>query len=435
LSDYNPAVQPQNTTSPSAPLDVEFHLSFFHITELNVQESTVEIFVHLTMLWKDERLAWDVNEQCAFETTFRASNDVEKTEIWVPDVDLYNQAQGAQLMPEALAEVYSDGTVLWRRNGGLKALCLFSGLKKIPFDTLGCRYFFGPWTSRANTILADGTGFGLGDFQAKYAEYRLIPDRVKTGYMTQVNASQPSYGVYYDFYFERAQRFYVVGIIVPAILFTFLSFGMFLLDLRVGERLSFGMALLLVLAANSIVTAQYLPVTNERLFAKTLINASFYWVMVGLMESVLVGYLFFVGHDAAHQETEEQHGNLHSLEEEARPQSEKAAGDGALEPVDEELDRVNDEGGNFGRGPSHRGVSFTRSMRSVFTLKQTMMHRGGGDVNKNRKLIRSIDKWSFRIVPTTYFVFLVVFFCTLPLWDESGEDVWGSEGDDPADEL
>lgn len=79
---------------------------------------------------------------------------------------------------------------------------------------------------------------------------------------------------------------------------TYVSLGTFLLDLRVGERLSYGMALALVVVAQSIATAGMIPVSNERLWIDKFIGWSFYWVIVGLVESVGVGYLYFLREDA-----------------------------------------------------------------------------------------------------------------------------------------
>jgi hypothetical protein len=43
-------------------LDIPVSFEYYHISELNVKESTAEIFVGISMRWVDERLRWDPAE-------------------------------------------------------------------------------------------------------------------------------------------------------------------------------------------------------------------------------------------------------------------------------------------------------------------------------------------------------------------------------------
>jgi len=76
-----------------------------------------------------------------------------------------------------------------------------------------------------------------------------------------------------------------------------------LLDLRVGERLGFGMALALVVVAQQIVTSGLTPVSDQRLWMDKFVAWSFYWVLFGVVQSVSIGFLFYVREDRqAHKE-------------------------------------------------------------------------------------------------------------------------------------
>jgi len=75
------------------------------------------------------------------------------------------------------------------------------------------------------------------------------------------------------------------------------------LDLRIGERLGFGMALALVVVAQQIVTSGMMPISDQRLWLDKFVAWSFYWVLFGVIQSVLIGFLFYIREDRqAHKE-------------------------------------------------------------------------------------------------------------------------------------
>ena len=67
--------------------------------------------------------------------------------------------------------------------------------------------------------------------------------------------------------------------------------------MRVGERLGFGMALALVIVAAQIVTFDLVPVSNRKLWIDKFVAWSFYWVLGVLVQSVFVGFLYFLRED------------------------------------------------------------------------------------------------------------------------------------------
>jgi hypothetical protein len=75
------------------------------------------------------------------------------------------------------------------------------------------------------------------------------------------------------------------------------SFFTFLLDLRIGERLGFGMALALVVVAQQIVTSGLTPISDQRLWLDKFVSWSFYWVLFGVIQSVCIGFLYYIRED------------------------------------------------------------------------------------------------------------------------------------------
>ena len=57
------------------------------------------------------------------------------------------------------------------------------------------------------------------------------------------------------------------------------------------------MALALVIVAHQIVTVGMIPVSNRTLWINKFIAWSFYWVLVALVQSVFVGFIYFLNQD------------------------------------------------------------------------------------------------------------------------------------------
>ena len=258
-------------------------------------------------------------------------------------MQLLNEIDGLQTMPDYKAHVYADGTVWWTVSGGLKAFCAFRNLAKIPFDTLGCQMLFGGGTREHTTLiryqLEQPEYLVFGAFDVTYNEWKAVPEMGQHGFTFNDTV------IYYNVYFKRATVHYISNIVYPTVILTYLSFFTFLLDMRVGERLGFGMAIALVVIAQQIVTSGMTPISDQRLWLDKFVAWSFYWVLIGVIESVLVGFLFYVREDAeAKKEAQSKQENTTDEEfeplvmeateaikvEEVKPNS------AALEPSDED---------------------------------------------------------------------------------------------------
>ncbi len=71
------------------------------------------------------------------------------------------------------------------------------------------------------------------EFQVDTTNYVVTVEKVVTsGYSNDV--------VRFQFYFERAVKWYMLTFVYLYIILTYMSFGMFFLDHQVGERLGYG---------------------------------------------------------------------------------------------------------------------------------------------------------------------------------------------------
>eukprot|EP00966_Prymnesium_polylepis_P245294 5674630-Prymnesium_polylepis.1 len=89
--------------------------------------------------------------------------------------------------------------------------------------------------------------------QTTYAPY--VIDRVSC----YKHASAWHQSVIYDVRIQRTSSYFVFFFIVPAVLFTYMSFAVFHMAFKVGERLGFGVTLVLTTEVNKNTLAAYIP--------------------------------------------------------------------------------------------------------------------------------------------------------------------------------
>ncbi|CAB9516021.1 Neuronal acetylcholine receptor subunit alpha [Seminavis robusta] len=465
LEHYDPAVPP--IVSPRSPIDVTVTLSPNAVEKIDVQTGTARIMMSLLMEWKDARLTWEPTEDtCAGSVALWAGYEKEKTEVWVPDIDMYNQVEGLQTMPDTLALVNSNGMVSWRRNGGVTVFCQFTGLSQIPFDMLGCQIIVGPWVRQSsNQIryqLFNGTGLQVGPFEGTFNEYLPVPELSESG---------TAFGggvMYFNLYYRRAQAYYVNNLLIPTVVLTYVSMGTYLLDLRVGERLSYGMALALVVVAQQIATGGMIPISNERLWIDKFIGWSFYWIILGLVESVAVGYLYFFRKDKAEKgesspeqqqqqnpvyndmkvvpETEEQGQSNGGPKSEffstrSRQPQQSTRGEDRSIVLNERNSTVVDcdnlasyleEGMISGAGGGHAQDPLTSDHNNgttqFATFKQQLQDHPSESWMYTVSL-RRIDRFFFFFTLVTYTIFIIVMFASRPYWGRNLKNVWLHQGD------
>uniref|UniRef100_A0A7S2E6E3 Neurotransmitter-gated ion-channel ligand-binding domain-containing protein n=2 Tax=Ditylum brightwellii TaxID=49249 RepID=A0A7S2E6E3_9STRA len=379
-SDYNINIPPVPVNETA--VNVALSIDYFAVTSIDIFEGTTEVFLGIFMRWKDERLAWDPKEHggCAF-TNYKASTDPELTNIWVPSLDLRNRFDSLQNLPAAEGTVLFDGTVIWRRFGGVKAICLFDGLERFPYDELACPFYF----ENSQTFTLYNFDFPeevlrfteLEAGERKYQEFTVVPEHTRTNKRDQ--------RLDIVFCFKRSSAFYVNKLIVPTILFTILTFGSFLLDQRVGERLGFGVSTLLVIVAQSILTIDLLPVTKERLWVNVLTQGSQYFAIAVVLQSLLVAYLYYTLVEPSDVDDNSNKSGSPTVETSGNDEEHVTLVNGCAENFDNENENM--EGRN----------SFWSKVKNIHWTAES---------------IKMMDRWAFFLFTISYFIFIVVMYTT-----------------------
>ena len=110
--------------------------------------------------------------------------------------------------------------------------------------------------------------------------------------------NQPWPLLVYTISFERSQQYYATQLILPVILLTYLSFAPLCLSPNTGERLGFGITVILAMLAYDITASSLMPICNEKLFMQYIQMASLLFCFLALFETCVVLYVFHLKVDS-----------------------------------------------------------------------------------------------------------------------------------------
>jgi len=163
--------QASNGTSMRQGLPVQLGINFHKVYTVDEVSSTVVLIAWVRQSWNDPRLTWDPKSYGNVTTIFcyleEGMSGGETSEIWAPDIELWNQVTPlAQSLANAYAIVSYTGDVFWSRPGRIQAACKFTGLDNFPYDNLGCTLEFGSWAYSGLYLrprLMNGDGYSIGE--------------------------------------------------------------------------------------------------------------------------------------------------------------------------------------------------------------------------------------------------------------------------------
>mmetsp|Transcript_44539 Transcript_44539/g.80032 ORF Transcript_44539/g.80032 Transcript_44539/m.80032 type:complete len:723 (+) Transcript_44539:110-2278(+) len=297
LESYSTQVAPDQ-------VEVEVSINFFKIGSLDLKASSLSIPVWFRLSWVDPRLSYNASLWNISQVTFLADeNTLENSEIWTPDVELYNNVQNLQTTMESQrAQGDSRGALWWSRAGIINGLCKFKGLRNYPLDKLSCALELGPWIlsmATENVIFnkADG-GYHFprksGEGQtsdtsgSSFQDYSIHDIRVSRSEQKYLCCAAPFSVLKYEVFIERSSNFYIAKLIAPQLIMAGLSYITYFLRANMGERLGFGMTLMLAVVATDIVATEFMPVCNEILLLSYITWLCFALCATALFESGIV---------------------------------------------------------------------------------------------------------------------------------------------------
>ncbi|KAM3927506.1 neuronal acetylcholine receptor subunit beta-4 isoform 2-T2 [Leptodactylus fuscus] len=225
----------------------------------NTQLVSIQLQLSLAQLisveWIDYRLTWNPAEYDGIRKL-----RIPSKQIWLPDIVLYNNADGTyEVSLFTNAVVQNNGSIAWLPPAIYKSACKIE-VKHFPFDQQNCTLKFRSWTYDYTEIdLVLGTDSASMDDFTPSGEWDII----KLPGRRTVNPLDPTYvDVTYDFIIKRKPLFYTINLIIPCILITSLAILVFYLPSDCGQKMTLCISVLLALTVFLLLISKIVPPTS-----------------------------------------------------------------------------------------------------------------------------------------------------------------------------
>ncbi|KAM9818493.1 neuronal acetylcholine receptor subunit beta-3a [Syngnathus typhle] len=260
-------------------ITVRFGLKISQLVDVDEKNQLMTTNVWLWQEWVDVKLKWNPDEYGGITST-----RVPSETIWLPDIVLYENADGrfeGSLMTKAI--VRWDGTITWTPPASYKSSCTMD-VTFFPFDRQNCSMKFGSWTYDGNMV-----DLVLVD------HYVDRKDFFDNGEWEILNATGTKGnrrdGVYwypfitYSFILKRLPLFYTLFLIIPCLGLSFLTVLVFYLPSDEGEKLSLSTSVLVSLTVFLLVIEEIIPSSSKVI---PLIGEYLLFIMIFVTFSIIV---------------------------------------------------------------------------------------------------------------------------------------------------
>ncbi|XP_058604558.1 neuronal acetylcholine receptor subunit alpha-2a [Onychostoma macrolepis] len=214
--------------------------------------------VWLKQEWNDYKLRWNPSE---FDnvTSIRVPSEM----IWVPDIVLYNNADGEFAVTHMTkAHLFHTGKVSWVPPAIYKSSCSID-VTFFPFDQQNCKMKFGSWTyDKAKIDLEQiESTVDLKDYWES-GEWAII-NAVGTYNTKKYDCCHEIYpDITYFFIIRRLPLFYTINLIIPCLLISCLTVLVFYLPSDCGEKITLCISVLLSLTVFLLLITEIIPSTS-----------------------------------------------------------------------------------------------------------------------------------------------------------------------------
>ncbi|XP_063301930.1 neuronal acetylcholine receptor subunit alpha-5 isoform X1 [Pelobates fuscus] len=252
--DYQKWVRPVEELNDT--ITVKFGLAITQLVDVDEKNQLMTTNVWLKQEWVDVKLRWAPKEFAGI-TSIRVPSD----SIWIPDIVLYDNADGRFEGSVTKAVVKYDGTISWTPPANYKSSCVID-VTFFPFDLQNCSMKFGSWTYDGSQV-----DINLEDFHVDKrdffdnGEWEIVTATGFKGNRTDGCCWYPY--ITYSFIIKRLPLFYTLFLIIPCIGLSFLTILVFYLPSNEGEKISLCTSVLVSLTVFLLVIEEIIPSSSK----------------------------------------------------------------------------------------------------------------------------------------------------------------------------
>uniref|UniRef100_A0A8C8HBW8 Cholinergic receptor, nicotinic, alpha 2b (neuronal) n=1 Tax=Oncorhynchus tshawytscha TaxID=74940 RepID=A0A8C8HBW8_ONCTS len=208
--------------------------------------------------WNDYKLRWRPSDYDNV-TSIRVPSEL----IWVPDIVLYNNADGEFAVTHMTkAHLFHNGKVRWVPPAIYKSSCSID-VTFFPFDQQNCKMKFGSWTydkAKIDLERFENT-VDLNNYWES-GEWAII-NAVGTYNTKKYDCCHEIYpDITYFFIIRRLPLFYTINLIIPCLLISCLTVLVFYLPSDCGEKITLCISVLLSLTVFLLLITEIIPSTS-----------------------------------------------------------------------------------------------------------------------------------------------------------------------------
>ncbi|PNI86490.1 CHRNA1 isoform 2 [Pan troglodytes] len=251
----------------------------------------VPLFSHLqNEQWVDYNLKWNPDDYGGVKKIH-----IPSEKIWRPDLVLYNNADGDFAIVKFTKVLLEyTGHITWTPPAIFKSYCEII-VTHFPFDEQNCSMKLGTWTYDGSVVAINPESDqpDLSNFMES-GEWVIKESR---GWKHSVTYSccpdTPYLDITYHFVMQRLPLYFIVNVIIPCLLFSFLTGLVFYLPTDSGEKMTLSISVLLSLTVFLLVIVELIPSTSS---AVPLIGKYMLFTMVFVIASIIITVIIINTH-------------------------------------------------------------------------------------------------------------------------------------------
>ncbi|XP_036057611.1 neuronal acetylcholine receptor subunit alpha-9 [Onychomys torridus] len=292
FEDYSNALRPVEDTD--TVLNVTLQITLSQIKDMDERNQVLTAYLWIRQTWHDAYLTWDRDQYDGLDS-IRIPSDL----VWRPDIVLYNKADDESSEPVNTNVVLRyDGLITWDSPAITKSSCVVD-VTYFPFDNQQCNLTFGSWTYNGNQVdIFNALDSGdLSDF-IEDVEWEVHGMPAVKNVISYGCCSEPYPDVTFTLLLKRRSSFYIVNLLIPCVLISFLAPLSFYLPAASGEKVSLGVTILLAMTVFQLMVAEIMPASeNVPLIGKYYI-ATMALITASTALTIMVMNIHFCGAEA-----------------------------------------------------------------------------------------------------------------------------------------
>ncbi|XP_060527785.1 acetylcholine receptor subunit alpha-L1 [Cylas formicarius] len=287
LSNYNRLIRP--VRNHSANILVKLGLRLSQLIELNLKDQILTTNVWLEHEWHDYKFMWDPQDYGGVTELY-----VPSEHIWLPDILLYNNADGEYVITTMTKAVLKfTGKIQWTPPAIFKSSCEID-VRYFPFDQQTCFMKFGSWTYGTQIDLQHinqkpgedivEVGIDLREYYPS-VEWDILAVPAERHEKYYPCCPEPYPDIFFNITLRRKTLFYTVNLIVPCVGISYLSVLVFYLPADSGEKIALCINILLSQTMFFLLISEIIPSTS---LALPLLGKYILFTMVMVGFSVVI---------------------------------------------------------------------------------------------------------------------------------------------------